>query len=91
MAPRFPFTELCKTATLGFVISRVETSRPIDFRDILNAMETCIEDHMNMKFLYLFRKYLQPCLPQTVLYRMQNQAIHFNNDFVGRYIASFIY
>ncbi len=74
MAPRFPFTELCKTATLGMIIGRVESGRPIDYRDILSAVEICIEQHMNTKFVYLFQRYLEPFLSHQVIHKMQNRA-----------------
>jgi hypothetical protein len=84
------FLELCKTATLREVITRCENKRPIDFRDILKAMKYCIINNDNLKFIYLFRRYIKPdtCLTMKFIENLQLKARVYKNSIIIKYLAS---
>lgn len=83
-------TNMCKTSTLAEMIKWVSTSRPIDFRDVIKALETCISCGQNAKFVYLFNRYIKPNLPHKLVDRLSTRARICKNRVLVRYMDNLV-
>jgi|688.fasta_scaffold963175_1 hypothetical protein len=90
-----PLTTLCENGKIVDVIKWVSIGHPVDIRDIINALEKCIETNMNAKFIYLFNRFVKS-KSKSSLYikrfelntKMLNYAILNNNSLIIRYLST---
>ena len=95
VSSRKQLSHVCKYGELMNVIKLVESRKPIDFRDVLSAIDICIDSYMHSKFLYLFNHYMQPSDMQPhicsskIIAKIQFRAFCVGNNFVKRVISNF--
>jgi hypothetical protein len=83
-------TNMCENKSLVELIVWVSTGKPIDFRDVIYALEICIKSGLNAKFIYLFNRFIKQDLPNKLVERLATLTRIHKNRLLIRYLDSYL-